>query len=158
MRHQALEQMPNVTSPPVSSPMDWVATLDRLRAQLDGMQEALQTKPNGVAALHRVRSVIRARAQRLRFFDTGLFADPAWDILLELYARELAQQRISVSKLCYASNVPPTTALRWIQSLERQGLLCREDDPTDGRRTWIELMPVASQKMAAYFEEFGDLP
>ena len=40
-------------------------------------------------AAETVRSVIRARRLRARFFDEELFADPAWDMLLDLLQAEL---------------------------------------------------------------------
>ena len=40
-----------------------------------------------------VRSVIRARRLRSRFFPEELFADPAWDMLLDLLQAEIAQLR-----------------------------------------------------------------
>jgi DNA-binding MarR family transcriptional regulator len=68
-----------------------------------------------------------------------LFADPAWDMLLELYVAQLSQRRMTVSRLSEASGVPPTTALRWIETLVRHGLAERRNDPLDGRRVYISL-------------------
>ncbi len=98
-----------------------------------------------------VRDLLKSRRARDEFFDSNLFADPAWDILLELYAAELGHQRISVSALCEAAAVPATTALRWIKSLEKKGLLVRRDDPMDGRRTFIFLAADAFDRMERYF-------
>ncbi|MCB2078548.1 MAG: MarR family transcriptional regulator, partial [Novosphingobium sp.] len=61
-----------------------------------------------------VRRIIRQRQLRTRFFDGDLFADPAWDMLLDLTAARAEHARVSVTSLCIASGVPPTTALRWI--------------------------------------------
>ena len=86
-----------------------------------------------------VRALLKLRRNRDRFFDASLFADPAWDILLELYASSLGQYRMSVSSLCAGAGVPATTALRWINHLEEKGLISRRPDPTDGRRCFIML-------------------
>ena len=102
-----------------------------------------------------VRSVIRARRLRARFFDEILFADPAWDMLLDLTQAELAQHRVPVSSLCIAAAVPATTALRWIKSMTDSGLFVRRADPHDGRRVFVELSPAASGAMRAYFAEAG---
>ena len=99
-----------------------------------------------------VRRVLKARRARSKFFDAGLFADPAWDMLLELYAAECSQRKISVSSLCVASNVPATTALRWIRTLETRHLLRRVGDPHDGRRFFVSLTNKGFQAMAAYFQ------
>ena len=100
-----------------------------------------------------VRSVIRARRIRSKFFDSELFADPAWDMLLDLLAAEIAQHRVPVSSLCIAAAVPPTTALRWIKTMTDSGLFVRRADPHDGRRIFVELSPAASDAMRGYFAE-----
>ena len=100
-----------------------------------------------------VRAVIRARRLRARYFDAELFADPAWDMLLELLAAEIAQHRVPVSSLCVAAAVPATTALRWIKTMTDQMLFLRRADPHDGRRIFIELAPEASGAIRRYFAE-----
>ena len=98
-----------------------------------------------------VRALIRRRRLRDRFFDEGLFADPAWDILLDLYAARLEGTRVYVSSLCYAAAVPATTALRWIAQMTDSGLLTREADLRDKRRQYVELTEYAIGKMNGYF-------
>ena len=97
-----------------------------------------------------VRSVIRARRLRDQFFKDDLFADPAWDMLLDLFAARLEDRRVAVSSLCIAAAVPPTTALRWIKTLSDQGLFVRTADPQDGRRVFIELSDQAANALEAY--------
>jgi CheY-like chemotaxis protein len=98
----------------------------------------------------KVRAIIRARRARDQFFPADLFADPAWDILLDLFAAHLENQRVAVSSLCIAAAVPATTALRWIKTLTDQGLLIRSADPQDGRRVYIELAPDTAGQLEAY--------
>jgi DNA-binding MarR family transcriptional regulator len=105
-----------------------------------------------------VRNLLKFRRARERFFGTDLFADPAWDILLELYAAGLAQQRVSVSAVCNAAAVPTTTALRWMRQLENKQMLVRTDDPRDARRIFVELSPGAFDMMEAYFDSAPDGP
>lgn len=97
-----------------------------------------------------IRAMLRARRAREQFFRVELFADPAWDMLLDLTAARLEHQRVSVSSLCIAAAVPPTTALRWIKALTDEGVLMRRADPTDGRRIFVELGEPAFQAMVAY--------
>jgi DNA-binding MarR family transcriptional regulator len=98
-----------------------------------------------------IRAMQRMRRNRSRFFSGDLFADPAWDILLDLYASELGQHRTTVTSLCHAAAVPATTALRWIGQLESQGLINRRPDPMDGRRQFLELSSEGLEAMNAYF-------
>ncbi|MXO89589.1 helix-turn-helix domain-containing protein [Pontixanthobacter aquaemixtae] len=102
-----------------------------------------------------VRRIIRQRQLRARFFDGELFADPAWDILLDLTAARVEHTRVSVTSLCIASGVPPTTALRWISQMVEAGLLVRVEDETDKRRAFIALSDTAADGMARYFAELG---
>ncbi len=101
------------------------------------------------------RTIIRQRQLRARFFEAELFADPAWDMLLDLTAAREEHQRVSVTSLCLASGVPPTTALRWIGQMTEAGLLVRVDDPSDRRRAFIALSDRAAEAMARYFAEIG---
>lgn len=102
-----------------------------------------------------VRAVIRARRLRARFFPEDLFADPAWDMLLDLLQAEIAQLRVPVSSLCIAAAVPATTALRWLKAMVSQGIFVRRADPHDGRRVFVELAPEASNALRRYFAEIG---
>ena len=104
-----------------------------------------------------VRAVIAARRRRERFFPSDMFADPAWDILLDLYLAQIEQRRTVVSSLCAAAYVPATTALRWITSLANRGMLTRRSDPLDRRRVFVELTPEASDCMRCYFDS-GETP
>jgi DNA-binding MarR family transcriptional regulator len=107
------------------------------------------------ASLQAVKGAVRARRLRERYFEAELFADPAWDILLELLQAEIAQYRVSISSLCAAAHVPATTGLRWISTLTDSGLLHRRPDPNDGRRMFMELTPRASAAMHRYFAHLG---
>lgn len=100
-----------------------------------------------------VRAVIRARRQRGEFLPADLFADPAWDMLLDLLQAELVQHRVPVSSLCSAAAVPATTALRWIKTMTDRGMLTRRADPHDGRRVFIEMSRATSLAMRRFFNE-----
>lgn len=112
---------------------------------------------NGLAATASllVRAIQAWRRDRAAIFPAELFSDPAWDILLELYALHLEQQRTSVSSVCAASAVPASTALRWITKLEHEGLIVRSEDPLDARRSWIALSSDGVDRMRTFF---GALP
>jgi Winged helix DNA-binding domain len=97
-----------------------------------------------------VRAIIRARRLREQYFSADLFADPAWDMLLDLMAARLERRQVAVSSLCIAAAVPATTALRWIKTMSDHGLFVRAADPQDGRRVYIELSDEAAEGLEAY--------
>ena len=131
---------------------------DRVRAA----QPAYRAEPTTAAAPSSlpdprlVRGIIRQRQLRARFFSADLFADPAWDMLLDLTAAAAEKVRVSVSSLCIAAAVPPTTALRWIRQMTEAGLLARIEDHEDRRRAFIVLTEQSRSGMAAYFTALGD--
>lgn len=98
-----------------------------------------------------VRDLLRARRIRADFLPGDLFADPAWDMMLDLLAARLDHERVSVSSLCIAAAVPPTTALRWIRTLTDKGLVERQADPHDGRRVFIALAQEATDALTRWF-------
>ena len=107
-----------------------------------------------VVRAQEVRRLIATRQKRSAFFDQfggdALFEDPAWDMLLDLYAAELEGTRVSVSSLCIAAAVAPTTALRWITKMTELALFIRHPDPVDRRRAFMALSPRASEAMRGY--------
>jgi DNA-binding MarR family transcriptional regulator len=97
-----------------------------------------------------VRTLIRLRRMRDQYFDPHLFADPAWDMLLDLFAARLERAEVAVSSLCIAAAVPPTTALRWIKTMTEAGIFERCADPDDGRRLFIRLADRAADGVTNY--------
>ncbi|PLK27692.1 hypothetical protein C0V78_12945 [Novosphingobium sp. TH158] len=77
-------------------------------------------------------------------------------MLLDLTAAQGEMKRVSVTSLCIASCVPPSTAMRWISQMIESGLFRRVEDTTDRRRAFIELTDAASGAMARYFATIGD--
>lgn len=98
------------------------------------------------------RRIIAARRLRAALFAENLFADPAWDILLELYASALEQQRHTIGSLGAAVPVPSTTMLRWLATLENEGLVERTADRLDARRIFVALTHNALAAMAEFFD------
>lgn len=113
--------------------------------------------PHATVSPRDVRRIIRARRMRDELFPADMFADPAWDMLLDLYAAKLDHARVSVSSLCIAAAVPATTALRWIKTLCETGIFLREADQQDGRRIFVALSDQATDAMHRYFAKRAEL-
>jgi hypothetical protein len=100
-----------------------------------------------------VRSILRQRQKRSDLFGAELFADPAWDMLLDLTAARAEHRRVSITSLCIASGVPATTALRWIGQMVDVGLFERVKDSDDARRAFVALTDRSVEAMARYFAD-----
>lgn len=86
-----------------------------------------------------VLSILCVRRGREAAIGRELFSDPAWDILLELYAARLAQRRMSLRELARSIDVPESTTTRWIAVLRGRGLLTVVNDDGESMRARIEL-------------------
>lgn len=106
--------------------------------------------------LKAVERIIAFRRRRETLFGNELFADAAWDILLDLYRAHLSERNISVSSACIAANVPPTTALRWLALLESRALISRIPDGRDRRRVYVSLAPGAMMSLNALIDGLVD--
>lgn len=134
------------------------ATLARLSTGPAAAARPVEAEAQGEApdvSVETIRTVIRARRLRSRYFPEELFADPAWDMLLDLLQAEISKLRVPVSSLCIAAAVPATTALRWLKTMTQQGIFVRRADPHDGRRVFVELAPQTSHALRRYFAEVG---
>lgn len=101
--------------------------------------------------VERARRTFVNRARRSGNFSKAMFGEPAWDMLLALYATEHSA-RHTVSELGNLAGVPPTTALRWLDFLEnKEQLVVRRPSATDKRVCLIELSDKARDALDMYF-------
>ncbi|MBA3512625.1 MarR family transcriptional regulator [Sphingomonas sp.] len=103
--------------------------------------------------VERARQTFASRSQRAQFFNKAMFGEAAWDMLLALYVTEQSGARHTVSGLLDLSGVAPTTALRWLDFLRKEGLVARRSSPTDGRVFFVELTDEGLKALDAYFAE-----
>ena len=125
--------------------------LAKLITVLEGQAPTAEVSEDGDKGVHdTLRAIIGARNMRTRYFTGDMFADPAWDILLDLARAEADGQQVSVSSVCIAASVPMSTALRWVRSMTEAGLLSRWTDPKDRRRDLITLTEETAKSMKVY--------
>jgi predicted transcriptional regulator len=111
----------------------------------------LHLAPVATSTVERAMQAYRDRRRREQVFgDASLFGEPAWDIMLDLFVAAAQEKRIAVTSACIGSAVPATTALRWIKILEDRGLIEREVDEGDARRTFVRLSPRGCELMEDY--------
>ena len=109
----------------------------------------IRANPSSPEAMERQELAARAeqhyafRRKRERLteaaFGDGIFADPAWDMLLDLYVRTIRGLPVGVTSLCIAATAPATTALRYIADLEKRGIVQKVLHPTDKRSLHVRM-------------------
>jgi hypothetical protein len=134
----------------VAAARSGLSSEDRPRLQLVGANDQRLAGDESLAT--RTRCYLRARRLRECLFPGGIFADPAWDMLLDLFACHLEGETVCVSDACVAAGVPTTTALRWVSRLEEAGLIERRPDTADCRRIIVELKETAIWRLQFWLE------
>jgi len=130
------------------------AAIDSAEEQRKSEAEPLMLRPAKGRADYgeMAQRMYRNRRRRSEIFaDDTLFGEPAWDILLDLFVAGERGKRVAVTSACIGSGVPSTTALRWLNVLEMRGLVEREDDNQDARRSFVRLTARARHLMTDYF-------
>lgn len=98
------------------------------------------------------RNIIANRRRRHDIFGKGMFGEPAWEMLLLLYAFE-SEARQTITRMADLAGASKSTALRWIDYLEAQRLIRRDSHPTDRRAAFVELTEKGRQAIELYLSD-----
>ena len=90
-----------------------------------GFRNLFQADQGGARRIHltedHVQSVLLVRRARASVLGNNLFSDPAWDMLLELYAAHLGERRVTLAELARVTETPVRIAARWVEALVQSG-------------------------------------
>ena len=98
------------------------------------------------------RMLLKFQHNKSKFFDPAVLTGPSWEILLDIAEATLRGEAVPASSASASTLVPLSTALRHVNNLVNAGLVRRWTDPTDKRRTLLELEPHAVAAMQRYLE------
>jgi CheY-like chemotaxis protein/DNA-binding MarR family transcriptional regulator len=98
------------------------------------------------------RMLLKFQHNKSKFFDPAVLTGPSWEILLDIADATLRGEAVPASSASASTHVPLSTALRHVNNLVNAGLVRRWTDPTDKRRTLLELEPHAVAAMQRYLE------
>ncbi|MBE2993425.1 hypothetical protein IFR23_15575 [Sphingomonas sp. CFBP 13603] len=107
-------------------------------------------EPSDDALIEHATLVLAERRMRRKFLPAELFHEPAWDMLLALFASRDDRMPMNIKALVSMSDAPVTTSQRWIEHLHKLKLIDRVIDPTDRRRIEVSLSHVGDQAMKSY--------
>ena len=119
-----------------------------------GLEEALHPENDDLPELvERAKFESRRRAKRSEILPADPLGEPAWDILLDLFANRASGQPVSFASACLSANVPASAVLRSLCMLENEGLLFRRRDRKDRCCIWLDLTDLGMDRMCAYFRQ-----
>lgn len=126
-------------------------TTDRALEQLSDL---LPDGPTIQITEEHVRSVLHVRRARESILGWNLFSDPAWDVLLELYAAQFANRTASASELASVIGAPRSVIARWITTLVDAGLVAPAGEQTENEST-VTLTENGAAKMARLMRQWS---
>ena len=103
-------------------------------------------------AYHYVTLEYDTRMARTNHLPPELFGEPGWDMMLFLYIQQVRGEHVLVTRLCRASGVPPTTALRYIDILGSHGLIEKSKSEADSRVVYVHLATGAFETLTEMFD------
>ncbi|WP_033075245.1 MarR family winged helix-turn-helix transcriptional regulator [Sphingopyxis sp. MWB1] len=138
-----------------------VEQLDSLRARREAVAEAvaearligsIPTDPLCNNLIDQLSLCIEMRRLRKSHFGPIALTGPTWDMMLDLMLAVSRDRDLSASDLATGANVPLSSGLRMIATLEQANLVRRFIDERDRRRTLVRLTDHGFERMASYFE------
>lgn len=119
-----------------------------------GLEEALCPENDDLPELvERAKIERRKQAKRAQIFPADTLSEPAWDILVDLFAKRASGLQVSFASACLSANVPASAVLRSLCMLENEGLLFRRRDRKDRCCIWLDLTDLGMDRMCAYFRQ-----
>lgn len=95
---------------------------------------------------------IEMRRLRKTHFGSIEITGPTWDMLLDLMRAASQGRDLSASDLATGADVPLSSGLRMIATLEEADLVRRSIDARDRRRSLVHLTDRGFERMTSYFE------
>ena len=111
---------------------------------------ALQGTARGLAL-----ELLSWRRRREQLFGAHMFSEPVWDMMLDLLVHHEQGRMVNVTSLCVASMASFSTALRWIQAMEKEGFVVREPDPHDRRQILVRPTPEFIARFRQFLEAWA---
>ena len=130
---------------------DIVQRLDALLRTVDEVPGGNASAPVRQDIVEAARRSLAALRERERLFGAGLFTDPAWTILLQLFVAGEEGREVKAGCVCAAAAVPDTVALRCIALLVSAKLVKRRPHGQDAEGTYLELTHTGQARLCDYF-------
>lgn len=139
-------------------------SIDEIARRLDHLLRTMAEVPSleppatvRDGALKAARRAWKARRERERIFGPGLVANPAWDILLDLFLAHAEDREVTVFGVCASTTVDEWTVVRWIANLVEAKLVTRQSTAADPRSIKLTLTDQGLAMMCDYFNRVADL-
>lgn len=98
-----------------------------------------------------VGQLLHARSIRSDHLPGKLFSDPAWDMLLHLFAAHLGRRSLSEAALFSSSGISAATGERWLIAFSLESLIERSKGAVQQAQPCVALSEKGRRSMDDYF-------
>ena len=116
------------------------------------MSAAANQREDEQNLLMAARRIVELDKIRHNFFPAAIFGEPAWNILLALYLASSRADR-TVGRLGESSKVPLSTAIRWLDYLEAEGLVMLDSSAHEPQQREVHLTDKAYHALRSFLNE-----
>lgn len=132
---------------------DW--SPENVRSRFHWPSGAATIERNSLELAKRATLLIRQRGIREKFLPKELFAEPGWNMLLDLFVQFAGGAKVSGKSLWISAGCPQSTAQRYVTLLEEQGLIECETSSSDGRVRLYSLTKAGVIGVGSILERLG---
>jgi DNA-binding transcriptional ArsR family regulator len=123
----------------------------------DALEKALAS-PSRPCLVGNAEEELRRRRLRQQYLPQGLSEDRIWTMLLDLFVSHHRGQKVSTKAACIATEAPERTAMRWLEQIEREGLIERSGCRDDKRVRYVSLTRKGLEAMQAILSGYNEEP
>ncbi|CAM3227430.1 hypothetical protein SPAN111604_11630 [Sphingomonas antarctica] len=105
-----------------------------------------------VALARQASAIVKLRRQIEAMFAGQVANDPSIDLLLTLFIHRARGAMLTVGEACLATSAPPTTALRRLTILTKNGHVQRVPHRHDKRTVYVTLSDSAAETMRLWLQ------
>ncbi len=116
----------------------------------------MNTVTRGRVTAHHLRAILKFRRAREFALGRDLFADPAWDLLLQLYRAHLEDNPVKLSELPHRLGLPKSVVARWAAALADHGLIECSRESHDCGEVRARLSARGSVLMRQLFDDWSE--
>ena len=133
------------------------ADLDAIEAAVARLRGRIDRSAGRADPLATAQKLSEARAARNGCFPAGMFADPAWDLLVEAFLADAADAPFTIRELTERAGIPQSTGHVRVAKLEEMGLLASSPSPERKNARRVRLTKRGSKAMRDALARMGAL-
>lgn len=101
-------------------------------------------------------AALQVRRLRAQLFPEVPLAEPLWDVLLSLFAKEANGYRVSLDHLTLDSDLPAPKVRECVAQLATSGVIELHPDRFDAKVVWLSLSAEGKEKMTELMLQSAD--